>query len=181
MLVQECVLLGKRDLLYKVDHARLRIGHLPALGQRVLALVTWQRAPVAEVHAAAGLCVAGHSLPPLRSLLVFCEWREQKDRQWESGEKTQKWGVIHTWTLSSTAEQTFQPSQETERNREKEREQKTRDTRFACQDWCSGAGPELVNTSVKPISVAYTNVRLFVFVWVRQTVCLHMRTQAETV
>lgn len=81
MLVQKRVLLGKQDLLYKVDHARLRIGHLPAVGQRVLALVTWQRVPVAEVHAVAGLCVAGHSLPPLRSLLVFCEWREQKERQ----------------------------------------------------------------------------------------------------
>jgi len=53
MLVQERIQLGKQDLLYKVDHACLRIGHLPALGQRVLALVTWQRAPVAEVHATA--------------------------------------------------------------------------------------------------------------------------------
>lgn len=139
MSLQEHVLLGKQDLLYKVDHARLRIGHLPVLGQRLLALVTWHCVPVAEVHVAAGLCVAGHSLPPLWSLLVFCEWKEQKERKWErGGEKTQEWGVIHTLNLSSTAEQTFQPSQETERNRERER-QTTRATRFACQDWCSGS------------------------------------------
>jgi len=46
---------------------------------------------------------------------------KKKDSEKEVGRK-QKWGVIHTLTLSSTAEQTFQPSQETERNRERERE-----------------------------------------------------------
>lgn len=68
----------KRHSLNEVDHPRLRVGHLPTLGQWLLALITWQAVPGAKVHTAAGLCVAGHSPPPLGSLLVFCEWKENK-------------------------------------------------------------------------------------------------------
>lgn len=136
--IQANVLLGNQDLLYKVDHARLRIGHLPVLGQRLLALVTWQRVPVAEVHAAAGLCVAGHSFPPLRSLLVFCEWKEQK-----ASETLRKRWREHTGMGSNTYFNslqhcrtnfpTFSRDGEKQRERNRERRQTTRATGFACQ------------------------------------------------
>lgn len=52
-------------LLYEVDHASLRVSHLPVERQGLEAVIPGKRAPCAEVHGAAGLSVAGHGFPPV--------------------------------------------------------------------------------------------------------------------
>lgn len=81
---------GVFDLLYEVDHAGLRVSHLPVKGQGLQAVIARKRAPCAEVHGATGLGIAGHRFPPVCPLFVL--WREERrngfnvERQGENGE-----------------------------------------------------------------------------------------------